>query len=276
MPPPLSIIPFSDSFPASLYRRDMFHVVKHGFGREICASVLLLLCHLTYFDWEGDTRNLPDRLSRSFMMFKMWCAAEHKTTSLKHFTKANLHVTGSPFPYLGGKGSDCTMVLMFLQWYLLLCLKGIKAPDHQPILRVVLQLTESILNFISVQYSHDLWLPSKCAEFMYLEGLVALRAYNYAAQFALELGKPYFGMRPKFHSLAETVFETKQHIDQGDEFILNPVTFNCEVNEDFIGRISRISRRVSSRLCTQRTLQRYGLGFKARLTRVKKHLRKKA
>ena len=222
-----------------------------------------------YFDSEQDTKNIVDRLHRGYMLFKLWCLANSKTPSLKNFTKANLHMTGSPFPYLGGKGSDTTLVLMFLQFFIPMCQREMKHPDHRDILGAVMQLTESLLNFISLQYSHDLWLPTKCAEFMYLEGLVALRAYNYAAQHGMDMGKPLFGLRPKFHSLAETVFETKQGVANGHPYILTPLTFSCEGNEDFIGRVARISRRVSSRTCTLRTLQRYGVAFHAKLRRLK-------
>lgn len=248
----------------------MFHVIKHGIGREAAASILITLCHLTYFDTDGDTRNIVDRLSRAYMTFKWWCLASHKTPFIKNFTKANLHMTGSPFPFLGGKGSDTTLVLMFLQFYIPLCQKMMKQDDDRNILSAMIQMTEGFLNFINIQYSHGLWLPTKCAEFMCMQGLVALRAYNYAASWGLEFGKRLFGLRPKFHSLAETVFEMKACVDRGDEYILNCVTYNCEVNEDFIGRIARISRRVDSRTCAFRTLQRYGLSFAAKLRKLKK------
>ena len=103
-PPPLISVPYSDQNPASLYKRDMFHVVKHGVGREATASLLLLLSYLLYFDFPGETKNLPDRLSRGFSMFKLWCETHKKTPSLKNFTKANLHFDKQrSFPYMGGK-----------------------------------------------------------------------------------------------------------------------------------------------------------------------------
>ena len=113
-PPPLNQIPFCDSFPANMYKRDTFHVVKHGIGREMVASTLVLLSNMGYFDFDNDTKNLPDRLHRGYMMFKLWCGSENKSPSLKNFTKANLHVTGSPFPYLGGKDQ-------ILHWHLCSC-----------------------------------------------------------------------------------------------------------------------------------------------------------
>ena len=247
----------------------MFHVIKHGLGRESAASVLLLLCTMTYFDWPGETKNLPDRLHRAYMTFKMWCLTAGKTPSLKNFTRANLHVTGSPFPYLGGKGSDTTMVLTFLQFFLKLCKRDMRDGSDENVLRGMMQLTDGLLNFTSMQYSHDLWLPRECAEFMYLQGLVALRSYGYLARHCMGLGKRFFGMRPKFHLLAETVFELKSCVTLGHTWILSPVIYNCEVNEDFIGRVSRISRHVSSRTVVLRTLQRYGVAFRARLRRLK-------
>ena len=99
-------------------KRDMFHTIKHGVGREACASILLMLAYRTYFDHDGDSRNLPDRLSRAFQLFKLWCLSEHKVASLKNFTRANLHFTkAGSFPFLGGKGADVTLVLMFLDFF---------------------------------------------------------------------------------------------------------------------------------------------------------------
>ena len=48
----------------------MFHIIKHGVGREACASIVLMLSYCGYFDSEGDLRNLPDRLTRAFKNFK--------------------------------------------------------------------------------------------------------------------------------------------------------------------------------------------------------------
>ena len=75
---------------------------------------------------------------------------------------------------------------MFLHFFILMCQREMKHPDHRDILGAVMQLTESLLNVISLQY--NLWLPTKCAEFMSLEGLVALRAYIYAAQHGMDMG----------------------------------------------------------------------------------------
>ena len=174
-PPPLANVPYSDQYPASLYKRDMFHVIKHGVGREATASILLLLSYLTYFDFPGDSRNLPDRLQRGFKMFKLWCEVEAKTSSMKNFTKANLHFAKkSSFPYMGGKGSDTTWVLMWLDFFLHCCLRDMKG-DHKTLLTAMLQLCQGTLNYLGIMHSHDLWLPRSCAQFMVKQGLSSFK-----------------------------------------------------------------------------------------------------
>lgn len=267
-PPPLCRVPYSDQCPAGLYKRDMFHVIKHGVGREAAASILLLLAYLTYFDFPNETKNLPDRLSRGFQLFKLWCEAERKSTTLKNFTKANLHFTkATAFPFLGGKGYDATLALMWLEFFLRCCLLDLKG-DHKALLTCMLQLCQGTLNFIGIMHSHDMWLPRSCADFMMKCGLQSLRAYAYCARQCIDMKLRLFCMRPKFHSWAHTVYELREKVQAGHEHVLNPAIYNCEQNEDFIGRISRISRHVSTRLTTYRTLQRYGVGFRGRLRRM--------
>lgn len=268
-PPPLCLVPFSVDRPEFLYKRDMFHIIKHGVGREACASILLMLSYHGYFDSDGDYVNLPSRLTRAYTYYNLWCKAEKKTTSLKGFTRANLHFTkASSFPFLGGKGADVTLVMMFLDFFLRMCLQDPKDGDRI-LLQAMHQICQGTLNYLGVMHSHDMWLPLSCTGFMYKQGLTALRAYSFCAKKAMDSNRHLFCMRPKFHYWAHTIWELKRSYQDSVPWTLNPVLFNCEQNEDFIGRVSRISRHVSPRLPIQRTLERYGVAFKSRLRRMK-------
>ena len=274
-PPPLAIVPFSNQYQAFLYKRDMFHTIKHGVGRESCASILLMLAYLTYFDNVGDTKNLPDRLARGYKLFRLWCETEKKSPSLKNFTRANLHFgKATAFPFLGGKGSDVTLVLMFLQFYLQMCLVNPKG-DHLRLFKAMQQLVDGTLCFIGIMHSHSVWLPPVCARLMMSQGLKALRAYAFCAKTAMDMNKRLFCMRPKFHYWAHTIFEMRHSLQLCHQFILNPCLYNCEQSEDFIGRVARISRHVSPRLTILRTLQRYGVAFQSRLRRIKRRASKR-
>ena len=49
-PPILCSIPFDDGSPERLFALDAFHCVKVGVGRDLCGSMIVSLCRLTFFD----------------------------------------------------------------------------------------------------------------------------------------------------------------------------------------------------------------------------------
>ena len=58
------------------------------------------------------------------------------------------------------------------------------------------------------------------------------------------------------------MLEAVQQLEKSNNFVVSAAAWLCESNEDFIGRLSRTSRRVAARTAGQRTTQRYL--FKAR------------
>jgi hypothetical protein len=51
--------------------------------------------------------------------------------------------------------------------------------------------------------------------------------------------------------------DTQERLDLNDMHILSPNNDNCETDEDFVGRVSRLSRSVHALSIPQRTIQRY-------------------
>ncbi|CAE7898868.1 unnamed protein product [Symbiodinium microadriaticum] len=137
--PPLNLAPYASSRKASLYKRDCFHMLKYGFARDLCGSVLFLLSWLCYFDYEGvQSKSIDNRLDRAHSLFSMWCMAESKCSTIKRFTPSNLHrKNAGQFPWLGGKGSDTVLVMMFLDFFVLQCLQSLRHPSHQVVLQDV-------------------------------------------------------------------------------------------------------------------------------------------
>ena len=69
-----------------------------------------------------------------------------------------------------------------------------------------------------------------------------------------------FNLRPKVHFFHHFLTDLEALISQAPQHgpIFNSAgVFNCEANEDWIGRVSRISRKVSPRLPIRRTIGRY-------------------
>ena len=80
---------------------------------------------------------------------------------------------------------------------------------------------------------------------------------------ALQVRVRGFVLKPKTHSLHHVAYSIKVQLQQGHALILNPEVGATEVNEDYIGRVSRLSRRVGVRLCDERVIQRVFLKTRA-------------
>ena len=255
--PPLSEIPFGLTKQASLYRRDAFHTLKFGLLKDLAAGIIVYLAELQFFDAPGDPVSLDSRLQRVFSRFKMWLLASSKTCSLRKFTKTNLHrESADKFAFLSGKGSDSMVTLQFLEVFLKLLLQD--AGEHLELLRAMLEAVQGALTYMGIYHSHPLFLPRCCANLLLTSGRRLLHGYGFLASRCMAENRALFKLRPKLHFFHHFLVDLDEELSRNNPTVLNYARiFNCEANEDWIGRISRISRRVSARLPTQRTIERY-------------------
>ena len=254
-------VPFSETCRASLYRRDQFHTLKYGFLKDCGASIIIWLCDLAYFDeaCAQESLSIDSRLDRAYGLFKLWTIVAKKSTTLRKFTRGTFHrVTTKKFPYLSGKGADVVVVLSWLVWLLQLKLGAPKDPEHVELLTAMLQTCQAALSFTGVTHSHGLFLPRTCAEFKLHCGFQLLRGYAYLANRSMTQSLFLFSLRPKLHYFHHSLLDYRQQLREGHSEILNyGAIYNCEGNEDWIGRVCRISRRVSPRVLELRTIERY-------------------
>ena len=252
-------MPFSESKQPSLYRRDMFHTLKFGFLKDLNAGVLMLLCEMKYMDSPGDSWSMDSRLDRAFGLFKLWQAVSRKSCGLRKFSKLSFHRDkATKYPFVSGKGSDSVVVLEFLEWLLRLKLRSPKEPRHTQILSAMLEAVQGALSFIGVCHSHCVFFSPPCAKFCLKSGLRLLRGYVYLANMCIGEKKRYFSLKPKVHYYHHILVDMQQQVDLGHEVIFNyGAVFNCEGNEDMIGKVSRISRRVSPKKASRNTIEHY-------------------
>lgn len=105
-------------------------------------------------------------------------------------------------------------------------------------------------------YQHDVFLPSATGAELANDLYVYVRAYMFEAFAASREGSSYFPLHPKLHALHEIGHELLRQ-SKVASFCLNPVAHVCSMDEDFIGRTATLSRQVSPRLVSRRTLERY-------------------
>ena len=260
-PSSLAGVPFSESSPGLMHRHDMFHVIKYGLARDLAASVILQLAYKKYWDDPGaqDSLSVDARLNRTYARYKLWCVAEQKWTSIKHFQRGNFNYKKrAKFPWVNCKGSDCTLICMFLDFFLGLAMRDPLQPQDFGMLSITRQAVRGALDFVGILHAHHLWLPRGCCALAYTSGMTLLRGYLWLGQLAMDEDLCLFALRSKTHSLHHTLHKMKCMLDNPRvAYILSPAAYLCENNEDWVGKISRLSRRVSGRTTSLRTIQRY-------------------
>lgn len=171
------MVPFDSDSPERLYRLDFFHVWKVGVGRDVCGSTIVFLCQIGAFDLRdpGELRNIVVRLHRAHSNFKLWCAAENKAPALRSFTKSFLNApTTRSSPWTNSKGSDATLLSMWLLWLLRLYLLDPPAcvAPHARTIRLICQALDNALQMCEVIFQHGCFLPRVCASRLYLHTMV--------------------------------------------------------------------------------------------------------
>ena len=268
-PPTMSNIPYDPSCPEEILKLDMFHVNRLGVGRDVIGGVLILLLRLNFFDYPGSTINLPDRFSRAHGHFALWCLANRKKPGLHSFSKSFFNmVTLVSAPWASSKGSDTVLLLEWLQTVLKLELRVPTVQGHEELLGFMLQVVESCLD-LRVFHHHGLWLERQCAKRVYVSIMTLLRGYSVLARYALQLKIRAFIQKPKQHSLHDIGNFLKSELLKGATLIQSPQSTSCDMNEDFVGRISRLSRRVGFQLCDLRVIERYFMKIKVLLSKRK-------
>lgn len=94
-----------------------------------------------------------------------------------------------------------------------------------------------------------------------------LRGYRRLAYEAVRLQMVGWGLKPKYHALHHMAYSLRQQILS---LALNPMAWGNESNEDTIGKVCRLARKVDVRTITRRVLQRYFLKKRALLKRNRK------
>ena len=87
-------------------------------------------------------------------------------------------------------------------------------------------------------------------------GFLFLQAFNKLAGLALARNFPRYQVIPKAHMWAHVVHSLRLQATTG-QLVLNPLSFSCQVDEDFVGRVCALSRICHPATVHFRTLQKY-------------------
>ena len=191
--------------------------------------------------------NLPQKLHRATVEFKMYCKAQNLHVAFKRFSKDNLTLKKGSFPEMKSKGYDTFVVLSWLGEVFNGPLLGFEK------IHALVCLANVVMSILA---HAELFLTDDQADMVAMLGEAFLKLWM-----LLSVERPkIFRIRPKMHLLHHIFLEAKSRASKR-----NVRADSCWMDEDMLKKISRVIRRTHKRTSAKRTLQRYLLLLKQKL-----------
>ena len=153
------------------------------------------------------------------------------------------------------KGADTTAVLYFLQDFWGTYKSGLPQPDEY--VDSIEDCCRSANVFLSTLYGSGLFLDLCTTRKVAQAGLDFLRSYSECAQLAYNRNRMRFKITPKLHAMIHMTDNLVQACISQRRRTYNLLAESTQMDEDFIGKVSALSRAVSTKVCHMETMSRY-------------------
>ncbi|CAE7284133.1 unnamed protein product [Symbiodinium sp. CCMP2456] len=260
LPPHLEYLPHVRDDPGSFYRFDVMHLYHLGAGRDFCASSLAILLQL----YNGTS--IPENLAYMTADLRRFLKDTHRQLHFKALTRELLgYKSESCFPTgHWSKAMDTPVMMEFVFWLLQQDQHQTKLGEDK-LLRLMASAAHAMGVFMRTLLAAGLWLSRDEAATVSEAGLHFLQCYAKCARICLDRSMCRYNLTPKLHFWHHLCLEIRQGLDRNLDAFLNPLCDSTFADEDFVGRVSRLSRRVSPRLQALRTIGRYLVGTRTQL-----------
>ena len=229
------------------FHSDIWHIVHLGIGKSWTASTIQLILPML------PLRNLDEKWEFLTSHYRQWCRAHHRQA---HVTKIT-PVLMSYGDHSGAVGawSKGALTHTFLSW--LVDLLAEVQPDPDGLLRRCREGSYRMNAMFSMLFRADAFLTHELCSFVSEQGLCFLQLYSGLARRQFDAGRQWlFPLYPKLHIFHHIMLRVLQQ-GRSFGFATNPLMHSCQMDEDTVGRVSRISRRVNIRKVASRSLDRY-------------------
>ena len=248
-PSSLAGIPHVPGELGSVWAFDIFHTWHLGVARSFLGSFMVLLAELQP---EG---NIDCRFASLSDDFLAWCRSAKRRP---HVLKLSKEIMGYPTTttYPGGtwhKGDLSRVLMQYVQFRFQRDGNG-----WNPTMQLAGRAATSINSCLALMYDIDsAWWTPKQAKRIGNLGMDFLKLYARLAKLAFGEGRMLWVLQPKHHALHHIFLSMIIASDKGP--VLSCICFGTQADEDFIGRPSRLSRRVTPRpeQSCRRVLGRY-------------------
>lgn len=248
-PPELSRIPFVPGREAEFFAYDLFHAYHLGLGKAFAAGIL---AYASDFMPGGSVDLRFEQLTAEYMDF---CDRAHQSPYLLSLNKDNI---GWPdrSTYPNGQWSKghvtTSLTSFFADWA---TTKLADPAINDDFLRVCLQACQFIERAMHGLYSNDVWLEASLARTIADNGLQFMDAYRRLSTAAFHSNKALFPHMPKSHAV-EHLWWKLRSTSSTSRWCLSPLVTAVQISEDYVGKTSRLARKVHPMQAVQRVLQR--------------------
>eukprot|EP00439_Symbiodinium_sp_Y106_P074894 s934_g14.t1 len=246
--PSLMSLPHDRSNPPGFLGQDCFHAWHLGAAKQFLGSCLVLLAET----FQG--HSIPKKFEAMAAHFFTFCKARKINP---HIRKLNRLTVGWPskadYPCTSwNKGSTSTAVL---RWFLSACEERSELFEEDSLLHGAFMAAQQIYQFFSKSFKEDVWIPADRALVISGHGFSFLRLHDSLAQRAFSEGRALFLFMPNLHRLHHLFYVIHDDANRSS-LARNVLIWDCQIEEDFIGRPSRLSRRVGVQQVVKRTFER--------------------
>ena len=264
---PLVQIPHKPFQSETFFLKDPFHIFKQTMGGHFVASCLILMVDLQFY-FEATNNSVENILDRLYADFNFWVKHEWRglvRPNIKRFTRQILHFPNNySFPFGRFKGSDTMLLVRWLKHLMNngcvfendITRPGVplfgRGQPHSELMHLVSDACSGVLVFFHLLHSSGLWLEPNTSSRMAQGCFTFCSDYAKLAVSTFRLQLCRFHLEPSLHHFLHFYFELR--FASGP--ILNPAAHSCEADEDFIGKVARLSRCVHPSSVTLRVIQR--------------------
>jgi len=247
--PLLAYLPVDQEDLASFYRPDLFHILHAGVGKDFAASCIIYFCAKTF-----KSSRIGLALDHVNLLFRNFLATEKERVNFSNITFELLGYESSRTYPMGhwSKNLDTAVMIKFVEH-----VAANNLDPGDPVMQLIVQGSSAINHFMRVLLSAPYWLCESEAWQAIFAGQEFLSAFAGLAQACYHQKLCLFKLKPKLHMFAHIVFRMLQQFRCDTGCTTNPVAEATFMSEDFVGHVSRLSRRVNARRHGHKIYNRY-------------------
>lgn len=249
--PLLRYLLLDDANIAGFYKLDLFHVFHAGIGKDFTASSIIYALKSIY-----RKNRLDDSLADLNAAFKQFRTDTKERVNFSQFTFEMLgYASARSYPKgHWSKNMDTATVSKFVEHIFVA-----KAFDFSggKCVELIIDACGAIHQFMQVVFSASFFLSAAESWQMISSGHAFLVSYAKLAQATFDKGLCLYALKPVIHMFAHIVHTSLQQFRLCPTAVVNPIAEATFMSEDYIGRIARISRRVSPKKHGLKIMFRY-------------------